>query len=133
MAFSNGESGASVRTKLNASLAKTDLITVTTAVNLDPLATLVGLTDGDKGDITVTSSGASWTIDNDTIGLAELSATGTPSATTFLRGDNSWATAVGSDPTGVTGADAITNMMSLTQAEYNAIGTPDAATFYVIV
>ena len=36
-----------------------------------------------------------------------------------------------SDPTGVTGADAITNVMSLTQAEYDAI-TPDASTLYVI-
>lgn len=40
---------------------------------------------------------------------------------------------VSSDPTGVTGADAITNMVSLTQAEYDAIGTPDTATLYVIV
>ena len=39
---------------------------------------------------------------------------------------------VPSDPTGVTGADAITNMMSLTQAEYDAI-TPNASTLYVIV
>ena len=39
---------------------------------------------------------------------------------------------VPSDPTGVTGADAITNMMSLTQAEYDAI-TLNASTFYVIV
>jgi len=38
---------------------------------------------------------------------------------------------VESDVTGVTGADAITNIMSLTQAEYDAI-TPDAATLYVI-
>lgn len=37
-----------------------------------------------------------------------------------------------SDPSGVTGADAITNMMSLTQAEYDAIVTPDAETFYII-
>lgn len=36
-----------------------------------------------------------------------------------------------SDPTGVTGADAITNIISLTQAEYNAI-TPNASTFYII-
>lgn len=40
---------------------------------------------------------------------------------------------VPSEPSGVTGADQITNMMSLTQAEYDAIGTPDASTFYVIV
>ena len=37
-----------------------------------------------------------------------------------------------SDPAAVTGADAITNMMSLTQAEYDAIATPDATTLYVI-
>ncbi len=39
---------------------------------------------------------------------------------------------VQSDPAGVTGADTIINMMSLTQAEYDAIGAPDATTFYVI-
>jgi hypothetical protein len=37
-----------------------------------------------------------------------------------------------SDPTGVSGADAITNIMSLTQAEFDAIGTPNASTLYVI-
>jgi hypothetical protein len=42
-------------------------------------------------------------------------------------------TAVQSDPTGVTGADAITNIISLTQAEYDAIVSPDATTLYVIV
>ena len=40
--------------------------------------------------------------------------------------------AVGSVTTGVTGASAITNMMSLTQAQYNAI-SPAANTLYVIV
>ena len=40
--------------------------------------------------------------------------------------------AVKSDATGVSGADQITNMISLTQAEYDAIVSPDAATFYVI-
>jgi hypothetical protein len=42
------------------------------------------------------------------------------------------APAIKSDTTGVTGADQITNMMSLTQAEYDAIVSPDANTFYVI-
>ena len=39
---------------------------------------------------------------------------------------------VESDTTGITGADQITNIVSLTQAEYDAL-TPDAATLYVIV
>ena len=37
-----------------------------------------------------------------------------------------------SDPSAVTGADAITNIMSLTQAEYDAITTPNATTLYII-
>jgi hypothetical protein len=42
-------------------------------------------------------------------------------------------TSVQSVVTGITGADAITNMVSLTQAEYDAIVSPNASTFYVIV
>jgi hypothetical protein len=45
---------------------------------------------------------------------------------------NLLADTVKTDPTGVTGADQINNMMSLTQAEYDAIVSPDANTFYVI-
>jgi len=37
-----------------------------------------------------------------------------------------------SDPSGVAGADRVTNVISLTQAEYDAIGTPDASTLYVV-
>ena len=37
-----------------------------------------------------------------------------------------------SDGTGVTGADDVTNVMSLTNSEYTAIGSPDAATIYLI-
>jgi len=39
---------------------------------------------------------------------------------------------VSSVTTGITGADQITNMVSLTQAEYDAIPTKSATTFYVI-
>ena len=37
-----------------------------------------------------------------------------------------------SDTTGITGADAIANVVSLTQAEYDAL-TPDADTLYVVI
>jgi hypothetical protein len=40
---------------------------------------------------------------------------------------------VESNNTSITGADAITNMVSLTQAEYDAIGSKSATTLYVIV
>ena len=55
-----------------------------------------------------------------------------PDATGIVALTSDLTVKVSSDPTGVTGADQITNMMSLTQAEYDAI-TPDSDTFYVIV
>ncbi len=45
---------------------------------------------------------------DDAIGLAELSATGTASSSTFLRGDNAWATVAGFDVTSITGATELT-------------------------
>lgn len=48
------------------------------------------LADGDYGDITVSGSGTAMNIDAGTVGVTELSATGTANSTTFLRGDNTW-------------------------------------------
>lgn len=38
-----------------------------------------------------------------------------------------------SDATGITGASLVTNIVSLTQANYDAIPVPDASTLYVII
>ena len=38
---------------------------------------------------------------------------------------------IGSDISAVTGSTQVTNMIALTQAQYDGI-TPDAATFYII-
>ena len=67
---------------------------------------LNGLTGGtqtftDGTFVDVTSSGTTHTID--------LSATGTPSATTFLRGDNTWAAASSGTIIGGTGITAVTS------------------------
>jgi alcohol dehydrogenase class IV len=37
-----------------------------------------------------------------------------------------------SDTTAGSGSDVVNNIVSLTQAEYNAIGSPDATTLYLI-
>lgn len=61
-------------------------------------ATPTGLTvtDGDYGDITVSGTGSTWTIDNSTVTVSKINATGTPSGTTFLRGDGTWSAPSGS-------------------------------------
>jgi hypothetical protein len=57
------------------------------------------------GDVTASGTGSvAATIANGAVDIPMLSATGTPSATTFLRGDNTWQTPAGSSPTGYHGA-----------------------------
>ncbi len=92
---------------------KQDALTLTTT-GTSGAATLTGATlnipqySGGTGGITaltgdVTASGTgsvAATIANSAVDIPMLSATGTPSATTFLRGDNVWATPAGASPTG---------------------------------
>lgn len=49
------------------------------------------LNNGDKGDITVSNDGQTFTIDNAVVTVPKISATGTADNTTFLRGDGAWA------------------------------------------
>lgn len=59
----------------------------------DNIVQFCPLNDGDKGDITVSDSGQTFTIDNAAVTVAKISATGTADNTTFLRGDGAWAAA----------------------------------------
>jgi hypothetical protein len=57
------------------------------------------------GDVTASGTGSvAATIAVDAVDIPMLSATGTPDSTTFLRGDNTWATPSGASPTGYYGA-----------------------------
>lgn len=69
-----------------------------TAADITKLGNLSGTNTGDQtitltGDVTGTGTGSfATTIAAGAVDLAMLSATGTPSGTTYLRGDNTWAT-----------------------------------------
>jgi len=60
-----------------------------------------GVSDGDKGDITVSSGGTVWSIDASTVAMGDLVTTGTPNGAKFLRDDGQWTAIPG-------GGDALT-------------------------
>tara|TARA_B100000287_G_scaffold124922_1_gene116980 strand:+ start:17329 stop:17838 length:510 start_codon:yes stop_codon:yes gene_type:complete len=61
------------------------------SINLGSNGTITNLAVGGLPDNTVDNG----TMADDTVGIAELSATGTASSSTYLRGDNTWAEAGG--------------------------------------
>jgi hypothetical protein len=82
------------------------------------------LVDSTTVDFTYNDGTPSITADvkDNSLGLAKLTATGTPSATTFLRGDNTWATPAGASAAG-----------SNDQIQYNNAGSFAGATNAKIV
>jgi hypothetical protein len=121
-------------------LALADAVAGRTALGLGTLATQSGTFSGtssgtNTGDqptnLTYNASTrllSSSTGDDVTLPLVTTSAAGLASAADKTKLN----VAVISDTTGITGADAVTNIVSLTQAEYDAIASPNAATLYVI-
>jgi hypothetical protein len=90
----------------------------------------VDLSGLNTGDV-LKFDGTNWVPGTSSSSTAWGDITGTLSNQTDLQ--NALDVKVDSDPSAVSGADKINNMMSLTQAEYDAIATPDPATLYVIV
>jgi hypothetical protein len=72
------------------------------------------------------------TLDKTAVGLANVDNTSDANKPVSTATQTALNAKVSSDITGISGADAVTNMVSLTQAEYDAIGTPNSSTFYII-
>jgi hypothetical protein len=84
-----------------------------------------GISDGDKGDITVSSSGAVWTIDNGVVTAAKTSITGTPDGTKYLRDDFTWQ--------GVSGGDLLVKHNDITIATRPSLNFIDSASIEYVV
>ena len=110
-----------------------------TGVQIDDNLALAATAVQDADLATVATTGAYTDLTGKpTLGTAAAAATGdfATAAQGALAGTAVQPAAIAkmvvSDTTGITGADAIANVVSLTQAEYDAL-TPDADTLYVVI
>jgi len=109
---------SSTKILLGTSSSSTTIQEITLGSNLSITGNTLDSTGGGitalTGDVTASGTGSvTATIANSAVDIPMLSASGTPSSTTFLRGDNTWATPSGTGTPG--GSD--------TQIQYNNGGS----------
>lgn len=71
-------------------------------------------------------------IASNTIGLSNLSATGTPSASNFLRGDNTWAAAGAGTVTSITAGTGLSGGTITTSGTIALVTTTNAVGTYIL-
>lgn len=124
--------GASLVDDADAATARTTLGLGTAATTASTAYATSGHTHAQLHDAVTVSDSTSidLTLTGQQISAAAIF--GTTSGTVCQGNDSRVVKAIPSDTTGITGADAITNAVSLTAAEYAAIGSPSASVLYVI-
>lgn len=88
--------------------------------------------DNTDAVISVAGKIGAVTLDKSDVGLNNVDNTSDLSKPVSTATQTALDGKVSSNVTGISGADQVTNLVSLTQAEYNAIGAPNASTLYVI-
>jgi len=102
--------------------------------NAAAIGNLSGTNTGDQtitltGDVTGTGTGSfATTISADAVDIAMLSATGMPDNTTFLRGDNTWATPAGSGDMVLAGVQTVTGAKTFNSGKMLHAGSTSGTT-----